>query len=80
MKVRQSTDWPRFEAQPDLLLLLDLLGQRYGRLPSELLELDAWELGLAIACAQQRESTSAQLMRRLNAEGMPVFPVVVLMG
>ncbi len=57
-----------------------MLGQRYGIPPHELIKLDCFELGLMLACAQEREETSAALMKRLNREGMPVFPVVVLMG
>jgi len=42
------------------------------------LELDVWEMSLAFACIQQADATAAQLMKRINADSMPVFPVVVL--
>ncbi|QDP48294.1 MAG: hypothetical protein Unbinned4944contig1000_18 [Prokaryotic dsDNA virus sp.] len=67
-----------FERDPETLLVVDQIAKRYGRLPHEILELDVWELSLAMACLIQSDATSAQLMRRLNADSMPVFPVVVV--
>lgn len=42
------------------------------------MELDVWEISLAMACVMQADATAGQLMRRLNADNMPVFPVIVL--
>ena len=61
------------------MLLIDQIGRRYGRLPSEVLDLDPWELGLAIHCVQQADSTSAQMVYRIrSSKGGMVFPVVVV--
>jgi len=42
------------------------------------LELDVWEMSICMACIMQADATSASLLRRLNQDNMPVFPVVVL--
>jgi len=44
------------------------------------LELDPWQIGFAMLCYQQAEATTGELVERLNRDGMPVFPVVVLKG
>ena len=67
-----------FEKQPEILLIVDQVAKRYGKLPSEILELDVWEMSLCMACIMQSDATASQMMRRLNADNMPVFPVVVL--
>lgn len=59
--------------------MVDKLARRYGVLPSDILELDVWELGLAMSCMMQADATSGALIKRLNADGMPVFPVTVLL-
>jgi|TARA_R100000455_G_C6273353_1_gene130898 hypothetical protein len=46
--------------------------------PAQVLEMSVWEISLAFACIQQADATAAQLMKRINADSMPVFPVVVL--
>ena len=61
-----------------MLLILDTLARRYGRFPHEVLDLDLYEMGLALMCYQEADAASAQLMQRLNRDGMPVFPAVVL--
>jgi hypothetical protein len=58
--------------------VIDQVAKRYGRLPHEILDLDVWELSIAVACLMQSDATAGQLMRRLNADNMPIFPVVVL--
>jgi len=40
--------------------------------------LDVWDLSIAMACVMQADATSSVLLRRLNKDNMPVFPVVVL--
>ncbi len=67
-----------FEQEPEILLVLDQVARRYNRTPAEVLEMDLWELSLCIACIVQFDATSAQLMKRINADGMPVFPVIQL--
>ena len=67
-----------FEQEPETLLILDQVAKRYGLLPSDVLELDVWELSLCLACIMQSDATAAELMKRLNKDSMPVFPVVVL--
>jgi hypothetical protein len=43
------------------------------------LDLDPWELGLAIQCVQQADATSAQMVDRIrSSKGGMVFPVVVV--
>ena len=78
MEVRQSSGCRPFEQEPETLLVLDQVARRYGKLPHEILELPVWEMSLALACIMQSDATSAHLMKRLNADNMPVFPVVVL--
>ena len=67
-----------FEKQPEILLIVDQIAKRYGKLPSEVLELDIWEMSLSMACIMQSDATAGALMRRLNADNMPIFPVIVL--
>ena len=67
-----------FAEKPDLLLLLDDLGRRYGRLPHEILSLTPWQISLAMQCREQADATSAQLINRLTGSGNMVFPVVNL--
>jgi len=62
------------------LLVIDAIARRYGILPHEVLELDAWQLGLAVECYRQADATAAQLQERINQQGGMVFPVVMLRG
>ena len=79
MEVQPLNGCAHFEADPGILLVVDKIARRYGVLPSEVLELDVWELGLAMSCMMQADATSGTLIKRLNKDGMPVFPVTVLM-
>jgi hypothetical protein len=47
-------------------------------LPHQVLDLDPWQLSLALECAQQADSTSGQMVDRITNNGGMVFPVVVL--
>ena len=78
MEVRRSSDCRPFEAQPEILLIVDQIAKRYGRLPSEVLEMDVWEMSFAVACLMEADQVAGSLMKRINKDGMPVFPVVVL--
>lgn len=50
-------------------------------MPHDVLDLDPWEISLAIECANQADATSAQLVERIrNQSGGMVFPVVVVGG
>ena len=72
---------PGFAKNVELTLILGELGKMFGKLPHELLELDPFEMGLALEVYRQRDATAAQLMDRIaSATGMPVVPVVVLKG
>ena len=72
----QPIGWLRFEANPDLLLLIDQIARRYNMRPHEVLELDSWQISLAVACVRQNQATSAQLVSRINSQGGMVFPTV----
>ena len=78
MGVQQSSGCKPFENNPDSLLLLDQVAKRYNMHPAQVLRMSVWEISLAYACIQQHDATAAQLMQRINADSMPVFPVVVL--
>ena len=69
-----------FEKNPPLLLAVGELARTFGRLPHEILELDPYELGLAMMVYQEREKASTKLMESLSRQGLPVFPVAVLKG
>jgi len=47
-------------------------------LPHQVLDLDPWQLSLALECAQQADATSGQMVDRITNNGGMVFPVVVL--
>ena len=80
MGVQPLSGCKPFEKQPEILLLIDQLAKRYNRLPSEILELDVWEMSLCVACMMESDSVAGHLIQRINKDGMPVFPVVVLRG
>ena len=67
-----------FEDQPEMLLLLDSLARRYGLAPHQVMEWSPYELGLAVCCLKATDSMVGVLTKRLNSEGMPVFPVMIL--
>lgn len=67
-----------FVENPELLLLLDELGRRFGKLPHEILELSPWQISLAMQCRAQADATAAQMVQRLAGSGKMVFPVVNL--
>ena len=58
--------------------MLDQIGKRYGKTPAEVLEMDVWEMSLALACMMEVDALADQLIKKLNKDHMPVFPVVVL--
>lgn len=61
-----------------MLILLDTLARRYGVAPHLVLEWTPYELGLAVCCLKAADEMTGMLTKRLNREGMPVFPVMVL--
>ena len=67
-----------FEANPQILLLVDQVAKRYGKLPSEILSLDVWDLSIAVACMMEADNAAGHLMKRIQSEGMPVFPTICL--
>ena len=40
--------------------------------------MDVWEMSLALACMMEVDALADQLIKKLNKDHMPVFPVVVL--
>ena len=52
----------------------------FGKYPHEILELDPYELGLAMLVYTERDKASTRIMESLSAKGLPVFPTVVLKG
>lgn len=69
-----------FEKNPEMLLAIGELARMFGRLPHEILELDPYELGLAMMVYQERDKASTKLMESMSRQGLPVFPVAVLKG
>ena len=67
-----------FSEKPEILLIIHSLAKTYNRLPSEILDLDLYDLSLAVLCYQEADAASAALVKRLNSDGMPVFPAVIL--
>lgn len=53
------------------MILLDQMAKRYGRLPSELLQLQPWELGL---CLEAFSAGAGAAARALGPDGL-VFAV-----
>ena len=58
--------------------MLDALARRYGCFPHEVLDLDPFELGLALEAYKQADATSSQQIQRISKKGGWVFPVVPL--
>jgi len=58
--------------------MLDAVARRYGCFPHEVLDLDPFELGLALECYRQADATSAQAIERISKRGGMVFPVVAV--
>jgi len=61
-----------------MLLGIWMLASKLGKWPHEVLELDPWQLGLAMMCYQQADATSAQLLERMAQKGTPIFPTVCI--
>tara|TARA_R100000329_G_scaffold150388_2_gene143164 strand:- start:2638 stop:2766 length:129 start_codon:yes stop_codon:yes gene_type:complete len=40
--------------------------------------MDVWEMSFAVACLMEADQVAGGLMKRINKDGMPVFPVIVL--
>ena len=61
---------------PRGVLRVDALARRYGHWPHEVLDLDAYQMGLACLCLEQHDATRAQAVKRIiDGKGM-VFPTV----
>jgi hypothetical protein len=61
-----------------MLVLLDAVARRYSLPPHEVLEWDPYQLGLAVMCLKAHDDMANMITKRLNNEGMPVFPVMIL--
>ena len=46
--------------------------------PHECLEMDPYELGLAVLCLKAHDDYAGTIVKRLNANGMPCFPVMIV--
>lgn len=58
----------------DMPLLYAKMGKMFGVLPSELLKLDAFEMGVNIACMQAYDRNRAESIKRLpKGSLMPVI-------
>ncbi len=77
---RLLSDSPAFEANPEMLLAIGELARMYGRLPHEILELDPYELGLAMLVYRERDMQSTRMMETIGKAGMPIFPCVIMKG
>ena len=69
---------PAFEANPQLLSVIGTLAKRYRKWPHEVLELDPYEIGLAMLVYTETEQQSAKQLDAMARSGTPIFPVVVL--
>lgn len=63
-----------------MLLAIGELARSYGKWPHEVLDLDPYELGLAMMVYRERDNASTKLMESMSRQGLPVFPVAVLKG
>jgi len=63
-----------------MLLAIGELARMYGRLPHEILELDPYELGLAMLVYRERDMQSTRMMETIGKAGMPIFPCVIMKG
>ena len=52
----------------------------FGKWPHEVLELDPYELGLAVQAWQERERTQGRIVESMAQKGLPVFPAVIIKG
>ena len=60
------------------MLLVDAVARRYGVLPHQVLDLDAWQLGLAVLCLDQHHATRTQMCERIVGNKGMVFPAVLI--
>ena len=63
---------------PRVVLLVDALARRYGPWPHEVLDLDAYQIGLACLCLEQHDATRAQACKRIVDHKGMVFPALIL--
>ena len=61
-----------------MLILLDAIARRYGKTPDECLNMTPYQLGLAVLCLKAHDDLAGTIVKRLNAEGMPCFPVMIV--
>jgi hypothetical protein len=60
-------------------MIVDAVARRYGVLPHVLLELEPWQLSMAVAAWRTGEAASAEACKHIARDGM-VFPVVIVGG
>ena len=61
-----------------MLILLDAISRRYGIRPDEVMDLNPYQLGLAVLCLKAHDEQAGSIVKRLNKSGMPCFPVYIV--
>ena len=56
------------------------LARTFGKWPHEVLELDPYELGLAVQAWAERERVQGRALEAMAQKGLPVFPAVIGKG
>ena len=71
---------PGFADQPETLHVVMELARTFGKWPHEVLELDPYELGLAVQAWAERERVQGRALEAMAQKGLPVFPAVIVKG
>ncbi len=59
-------------------MMLDTLGRRYGKTPAELLDSDLETFMINLMCYQEADAMSEALVKKMVANGIPVFPAAIV--
>ena len=59
-------------------MVIGTLAKRYGKWPHEVLDLDPYEIGLAMLVYKETEYQNTRQIDSMARNGAPIFPVVVL--
>lgn len=60
---------------PSQLLMIDAIARCYGKLPHEIMDLDPYQMGIALLCYQTGTANRASVAARSDGA---IFPVVVM--
>lgn len=63
-----------------MAVLVDGLAKRYGKWPHEVLDLDPYQLSVALICAKAGQGFARGLQDRIERNRGVVFPVAVVGG